>query len=124
MESKKPTFGHGKICYIEVPAADIAASAAFFETVFNWHIRRDNHGGVSFDDGVGQVSGMWVTGRNPTDGCGLIVSIMVDDAAATVAKIEANAGIIVQPIGKDFPEITAAFKDPAGNLWSIYQHRG
>ncbi|WP_439695462.1 VOC family protein [Mucilaginibacter sp. AW1-7] len=119
-----PTFGNGKICYIEIPADDIAVSAAFFQKTFGWHIRQDNRGNASFDDGVGQVSGMWVTGRKPQAEPGLIISIMVDDAEGTVATIAANGGNIVQPIGKDFPEITALFTDPAGNLWSIYQHRG
>jgi predicted enzyme related to lactoylglutathione lyase len=119
-----PTFGNGKICYIEIPADDIAVSAAFFQKTFGWHIRQDNQGNASFDDGVGQVSGMWVTSRKPQAEPGLIISIMVDDAEGTVATIAANGGNIVQPIGKDFPEITALFTDPAGNLWSIYQHRG
>jgi predicted enzyme related to lactoylglutathione lyase len=122
--ANQPTFGNGKICYIEIPADDIQVSASFFEKTFGWHIRRDNHGNASFDDGVGQVSGMWVTGRKPQAEPGLIISIMVDDAEASVRAIAANGGIIVQSIGKDFPEITAAFTDPAGNLWSIYQHRG
>ncbi len=122
--ANQPTFGNGKICYIEIPADDIAVSSAFYEKVFGWHIRQDNHGNASFDDGVGQVSGMWVTGRKPQTEPGLIISIMVDDAEATVLAITANGGAIVQPIGKGFPEITAAFTDPAGNLWSIYQHSG
>ena len=67
---------------------------------------------------------MWVTGRKPQAEPGLIISIMVDDAEATMEAIAANGGNIVQPIGKDFPEITALFTDPAGNLWSIYQHKG
>jgi len=36
-----PTFGNGKICYIEIPAIDIALSAAFYEKVFGWRIRKD-----------------------------------------------------------------------------------
>ena len=119
-----PTYGNGKICYIEIPANDISVSSKFFETVFGWNIRTDNHGSASFDDGVGEVSGMWVTGREPMGKAGLLISIMVDDAEATLKLIEANGGTIVQPIGKDFPEITAHFTDPAGNLWGIYQHRG
>jgi predicted enzyme related to lactoylglutathione lyase len=122
--ANEPTYGNGKVCYIEIPANDVAASAAFFQKVFGWHIRADNSGHTSFDDGVGQVSGMWVTGRKPMTEAGLLVSIMVDDAEATLEAISANGGIITQPIGKDFPEITAHFTDPAGNLWGIYQHRG
>ena len=35
--------------------------------------------------------------------------------------IVANGGEIVQPIGVDAPEITARFRDPAGNLVEIFQ---
>lgn len=122
--ANEPTYGNGKICYIEIPANDITKSAIFFQKVFGWQIRINNEGFASFDDGVGQVSGMWVTGRKPMSEPGLLISIMVDDAEATVESIMANGGTIVQPIGKDFPEITAHFTDPAGNLWGIYQHRG
>lgn len=122
--ANEPTYGNGKICYVEIPANDIAKSSTFFQKVFGWHIRSDNSGNTSFDDGVGQVSGMWVTGRKPMTEAGLLISIMVDDAEATLEAISANGGIITQPIGKDSPEITAHFTDPAGNLWGIYQHRG
>ncbi len=46
---------------------------------------------------------------------------MVDDAAATVRKIVAHGGEIVQPIGVDDPEITARFRDTSGNVLGIYQ---
>ena len=35
-----PTVKNGKICYIEIPAIDIARSAAFYANVFGWGIRR------------------------------------------------------------------------------------
>jgi predicted enzyme related to lactoylglutathione lyase len=116
-------FGHGKICYIEIPSSNIARSAAFFETVFNWKIRARDDGSVSFDDGVNGVSGVWLLGRKPSTS-GIMISIMVDDAAATLEQITANGGKVVTPIGRHLPEITASFTDPTGNLWSIYQHRG
>ena len=31
---KQPTIGHGKICYLGIPALDIQRSVAFYETVF------------------------------------------------------------------------------------------
>ena len=34
-----PTLGNGKICYIEIPATDIARSADFYSRDFGWHIR-------------------------------------------------------------------------------------
>ena len=60
MDDKKPTRGNGKICYLEIPASDIEASAAFYSQSFGWKIRRDGGGSLAFDDGVGEVSGMWV----------------------------------------------------------------
>jgi len=40
-----------------------------------------------------------------------------------VTPIVANGGEIVQPIGADAPEITARFRDPAGNVIGLYQPR-
>jgi predicted enzyme related to lactoylglutathione lyase len=118
-----PTFGNGKICYLEIPALDIARSAAFYGTVFGWRIRKDSDGSAAFDDAVGEVSGMWVLGRPPSDSPGILISIMVDDVAASLDKIVAAGGEIAQPIGADAPAITARFRDPAGNLFCLYQHR-
>jgi len=49
---------------------------------------------------------------------------MVDDMTKSIAAVEANGGTIVQPVGADAPEIAAHFKDPAGNVMGMYQHRG
>jgi uncharacterized protein len=120
----EPVFGHGKICYIEIPSSNIARSADFYSKVFNWSIRTDGDGSVSFDDGVNGVSGMWLLGRKPSAAVGMLISIMVDDAVTTLELITANGGKIIEPIGRHAPEITARFTDPTGNLWAIYQHRG
>src|SRR6186713_1382608 len=103
----QPTFGHGKICYIEVPAVDVEVSAAFYKDVFGWSIRRREDGSIGFDDGVNQVSGSWISGRRPSTEVGMLISIMVLDAEATLAAIAAHGGVVVQSIGKDAPEITA-----------------
>ncbi|MBA2794725.1 MAG: hypothetical protein H0U32_12150 [Thermoleophilaceae bacterium] len=59
-----PTLANGKICYLEIPAADVQRSGQFYEEVFGWGIRRSGEGGVAFDDTTGEVSGMWVTAGN------------------------------------------------------------
>ena len=115
-----PTMANGKICYIEMPAVDIARWADFYSRVFGWRIRTRGDGSTAFDDGVGEVSGTWVRGR-PPQSPGLVVYIMVDDAAATLAAVVANGGQVVQAIGADAPEITARFKDPGGNIIGLYQ---
>lgn len=116
-----PTMANGKICYIEIPATDIARSAAFYQKVFGWSVRTRANGSTAFDDTVGQVSGSWVPGRPPHSTPGLLVYVMVESVAATLEIITANGGRIVQPIGADAPEITARFADPAGNVVGLYQ---
>jgi len=115
------TYGDGKICYIEIPATDVARSIEFYQTVFGWNVRRRGDGQAAFDDGVGQVSGTWVTNRPPSSDPGLLIYIMCDSVADTVDKITASGGEIVQPIGADAPEITARFRDPGGNILGLYQ---
>lgn len=116
-----PTIGNGKICYVEIPALDVARSAAFYAGAFGWKIRKRGDGATAFDDGVGEVSGAWVTGRPPAAQPGLVLYVMVDDMTAAVAAVVAHGGEIVQPVGVDAPEITARFRDPAGNVIGLYQ---
>jgi len=91
-----PTLANGKICYVEIPAADVPRSVAFYEAVFRWQIRRRGDGSTAFGDGIGQVSGAWVTGRPPSGQPGLLIYIMVDNIAAVIESILAH--------GRDFAE--------------------
>jgi predicted enzyme related to lactoylglutathione lyase len=116
-----PTLGNGKICYIEMPAVDVQRSADFYSKVFGWQIRKRGDGAIAFDDGVGQVSGTWVTGRPPSTTPGLLIFIMVDSVAAMIDAVITHGGELVQPIGADAPEITARFRDPGGNVIGLYQ---
>ena len=119
-----PKKANGKICYIELPAADITRSAEFYKTVFGWSIRKRGDGRTAFDDGVGEVSGTWVRGRSPAAEPGLLIYIMVNSVAATVDAIIAQGCEIVQSIGADAPEVTARFRDPGGNVIGLYQEPG
>ena len=116
-----PTLANGKICYLDIPATDIARSVAFYQAVFGWDVRTRGDGSVAFDDGVGQVSGTWVTGRSPSSQADVLIYVMVDSVEKTIDAIRANGGEIAQPIGMDAPEITARFRDPAGNIFGLYQ---
>jgi len=120
----EPIYRTGKICYLEIPATDIAQSADFYHGVFGWQIRQHNDGATAFDDTVGGVSGMWVLGRPPASEPGLIVSIMVANAARASEAVVAAGGEIVQPVDPDSPEVYLTFRDPAGNVLGIYQQEG
>src|SRR5258708_19539108 len=92
-----PTFANGKICYIEMPTTDIARSSNFYKQVFGWNIRKRGDGSISFDDTVGEVSGAWVIGRPPVPTPGLLIHVMVDSLAATLAPIFAPLAPILHP---------------------------
>jgi predicted enzyme related to lactoylglutathione lyase len=116
-----PTLANGKICYLELPALNVSQSAAFYSKVFGWSIRTRGDGAQAFDDTTGEVSGAFVLGRPTWATPGLLFYIMVDSVAAACQAVEAHGGTIVQPIGADAPEITARFRDPAGNIIGLYQ---
>jgi predicted enzyme related to lactoylglutathione lyase len=116
-----PNNKNGKICYIELPATDIAKSAAFYQGAFGWSMRKRGDGAQAFDDTTGEVSGAFVKGRSASGSPGMLLYIMVDDIDHACRAVEANGGKIVQPVGADAPEITARFSDPAGNVIGLYQ---
>jgi len=121
MSEQHPTYGNGKICYLEIPADDIEVSAAFYTRSFGWRVRRSSEGSLAFDDGVGQVSGMWVTDKKPMTVPGIIISIMVDDAEETKRLVIENGGRIVHAEKMDSGEVIMHFTDPAGNFMGIYE---
>jgi len=120
-KSQHPTLSNGKICYVEIPALDVRTSADFYSKVFGWNVRRRDDGSIAFDDGVGEVSGTWMVGRPAATQPGLLIYIMVDSVKATMEAVTAQGCEIVQSIGADAPEITARFRDPAGNVLGLYQ---
>ena len=116
-----PTFGNGKICYLELPSRNVAESASFYKAVFNLNIRQRSDGTWAFDDIVNEVSGTWRTDRQPAAELGLLVHIMVDDIEIFMQAVIENGGTIIQPAGLEAPELTARFKDPTGNILGLFQ---
>jgi len=119
--SRSSGLPHGKICYIEIPAFDVAKSARFYTGVFGWKMRTRGDGATAFDDATGNVSGAFVRLRRPSRRPGALVYVAVADVSKSVKSVAQHGGKIVQPIGVDAPEITARFADPAGNVLGLYQ---
>lgn len=119
-----PNYAHGKICYLQIPTTDISRSVAFYQKVFGWKTRTRGDGSTAFDDGVGEVSGAWVTGRPSSPTPGLLIFVMVDDVAITSEAVTAAGGRIDTPLDRNAPEWFALFADPDGNVLGLYQERG
>ena len=112
---------HGKICYVEMPAQDAAASAAFYSKIFGWNVRTRGDGETAFDDATGGVSGTWVKQRGDSTG-GMLTYIMVDSIEDALRKIAAAGGKVLKPYtaiggGAGF----AIFRDPGGNRVGLYE---
>jgi predicted enzyme related to lactoylglutathione lyase len=120
-DAMPPTLGHGKICYIELPATDVGRSAAFYRDVFGWCVRVRDDGSTAFDDGVGEVSGTWRTDRPPAAVPGVLVHVMVDDIAAAVEAVIAHGGQVAEPISGSGREQYARIIDPGGNSIGLFQ---
>ena len=112
---------NGKICYLEIPAKDVAQSADFYQRVFGWSIRKRGDGTTAFDDTTGQVSGSWVIGRAPATTPGMLFYIMVENVAAVLDTVVANRGAIAEPVSAKGQATIAKFRDPAGNVIGLYQ---
>ena len=117
-----PTLAPGKICYLQIPAIDPGHSADFYEAIFGWNIRRRADGEVVFYDTVGEVSGMWVTGRPPSSEPGLLLYIMVESVEHTLARIVEAGGEIITPLTPQGEgEAFATFRDLDGNVLGVAQ---
>jgi predicted enzyme related to lactoylglutathione lyase len=119
-----PEWRAGKICYAELPAADVAVSAEFYRSVFGWRIRQRGDGSTAFDDTTGAVSGSFVTGRPAVGEPGLLLYVMVADVAEALDTIVAAGGRVVRTSPPGAREVFGWFADPAGNVLGVYEQRG
>lgn|SRR5215213_1733883 len=124
MSDNGPTLGDGKICYLQLPARDVQESARFYSEALGWTVRRRGDGSAAFDDGVNEVSGSWVLDRPPAAEPGLLIYVMVADADATLARVVAAGGEVVQPVDRSGGDVLARFRDPAGNVLGLFEQPG
>jgi predicted enzyme related to lactoylglutathione lyase len=102
---------HGQIGYLQVPAVDVARSAAFYAAVFGWSVDVV-HGSFEAPGMIGQ----WTTERAPSGSDGPIVWICVDQLGPALRRVEANGGTVHGSPQLDGGERwLAEIDDPAGN---------
>ncbi len=117
-----PTFPEGRISYLQLPAADAEEAATFYAAVFGWRIERRG-GLVRFDDPHGTVSGHWVPGV-AADPPGMLLHVLVRDVAATLEKVVAAGGRVVEALHGEPPELYAHISDPTGNVLGVFEEGG
>ena len=111
---------HEKINYVELPAKDLPATKAFFQSVFGWSFVDYGPEYTAFSD-QGLDGGFFQSdlASSSEKGAALIV-FYSNQLEATLAKVEKAGGSIVRPIfsfpgGRRFH-----FTEPSGNEFAVW----
>ncbi|HEX7662125.1 MAG TPA: VOC family protein [Pseudonocardiaceae bacterium] len=116
-------MSHGRLRYMEIPAIDVEESAAFYEAVFGWKIRRETPSQPYFTDPSGQLDGTFVVERPASYDPGLLGYLQVDDLDETLAAVLAHGGEVIrarEPADASGVE-HALIRDPGGNVFGLFQ---
>jgi predicted enzyme related to lactoylglutathione lyase len=114
-------FDHGRLSYVQIPALDVRASAAFYEKVFGWKVRGGSDSHLSFTDATGDMIGAWVTGREISHEAGFLPYIYVHGIDVVLERILAAGGDLVKPPYPEGDLWVATVRDPAGNVIGVWQ---
>jgi len=102
---------HGQVVYLQLPATDVTASAAFYEAVFRW----------SVDPGRGRfeapgIIGEWTTERPPARDAGPVAWILADQLGPLLHRIDSHGGRVAGlPVLDGGERYLVECDDPAGN---------
>ncbi len=113
-----PGLARGQLCYLQIPALDITASARFYESVFGWEVDPPEAG----FEAPGLI-GQWITDRAPAPDAGPVGWIHVPDVRSALGDVLSAGGTVLGEPLPDGLRLLASFTDPAGNLLGIVQHR-
>jgi len=111
---------HEKINYVELPAKDLEATKAFFQSVFGWTFVDYGPEYTSFSD-QGLDGGFFKSGlASSTQTGGALIVFYSNQLETTLAKVEKAGGSIVRPIfsfpgGRRFH-----FTEPSGNEFAVW----
>lgn len=118
--SERPTT-----VWTEIPVKDLDASITFYETVFNWAMKKDESGPnpvANFSASMAGVSGHLYPGKPATPGTGATIHLAVPDTLdAASERLKAAGGTVVMgPI--EIPVGSFLYcEDPDGNSIGLFE---
>jgi predicted enzyme related to lactoylglutathione lyase len=102
------------IVFFDIAGPDLAKQAGFYKAVFGWEIGADGRFSAPVTP---RLDG--TLRQDPAD---KILYVGVDDVTATLAKVTANGGSIIQPrFEVKGVVVLGLFKDPAGNSMGLVE---
>ncbi|PLX93150.1 MAG: glyoxalase [Desulfuromonas sp.] len=113
-------YEHEKINYVEFPSRNMAATKAFFATVFDWSFNDFGPDYTAFSN-QGLDGGFYRSDKSAVTASGSALIVFYSKTLEqTEAKIKAAGGVIVKPIfsfpgGRRFH-----FSDPSGNEYAVW----
>ena len=123
-------YENGVPSWVDLGSEDLAAAKAFYRGLFGWNTPEGppEAGGYAVCDLNGKTVAGLGPNMNPAAPPHWATYVNVDNADETVAKVEANGGMVYMP-PMDVMEAgrMAVFADPAGaviGLWQPKEHMG
>lgn len=117
--------------WVEIRTHDVERTARFFERLFGWTaVQEVAAGGSAYRivDTGGEPrlenlrrGGMWA--RPEGAASGVVVYVRVDEIEATLARVVELGGRVVEPKVAQGRAYRAAFADPEGNLFGLWEER-
>lgn len=102
---------HGQVVYLQLPAADVTAAAAFYRVVFGWSVDAEAR---RFE--APGIIGEWVTDRPPAQDAGPVVWILADQLWPLLDRVCASGGRVARrPVPDGGERYLVECDDPAGN---------
>lgn len=106
---------HGALGYLQLPAVDLARSAAFYAAVFGW-VGELEYGSFTAPGLIGQ----WTTDRAPTVERGPLLWLGVDQLKPALDQVEEHGGAVrTRPSLDQGERWLVEVDDPAGNRIGI-----
>jgi len=105
----------GQLGYLQIPARDIAQSAAFYEQVFGWQVEL-SYGSFEAPGLIGQ----WSTDLTPGGHSGPVLWFCADQLLPTLDRVERSGGTVTsQPQLDQGERWLVEITDPAGNRLGV-----
>ena len=99
---------HGRIDYLQLPARDVARSAAFYAAVFGWSVENGSF------EAPGMI-GQWTTERTPSPDAGPLVWIRADNLFPTLHRVvEAGGRLCERPVPRRRRALARRGRGPGG----------